>query len=134
VREALIGLLAAAVLAGCGGDDGDGGPPGRVDADRAAAEVTATKVGLDRALAEYRDGDRSAAADRLSDAREDHFAPTVDPLLRARHGALAARLRRSLNDELPRLIEEGVTVSELAARIVEVQAELDDAVVKLRAP
>jgi hypothetical protein len=134
VRAALAGLLAAAILAGCGGDDGAiGGDQGRVDDDRAAAEAGETKIGLDRALEKYREGDRSATAERVEQAREEHFA-LVEPALRDDDAALAAQLHRELYNELPGLIEDGVTVSELAERVAEVEVDLDDAVVKLRAP
>ncbi len=133
MRATLGALLAAAALAGCGDDHDASRPGGYVDADRAAAEAGETKIELDRALAAYRESDRSEAADHVDAAREEHFA-TLDPLLRNTDSRLAARLRRALYDELPGLIDDGVTVSELAERVADVEVDLDDAVVKLRAP
>lgn len=108
-------MLVVASLAGCGGDDGGDG---------SGNPATQTKRGLDRALAAYREGDRTEAGDLVADAREDHFArlePEIDDK------ALARRLHAALYDELPRLIDEGVTVSELAVRLTAVEADIDRA-------
>jgi len=130
-RAALAALLVAVALTGCGGDDAKPGAP--VSADRAAAEASETKLGLDRALARYRDGSRSDAADELSKARSEHFAH-VEPALREVDRALAGSLHAALYADLPGLIDDGETVSRLAEALVDVETDLDEAVVKLRAP
>jgi len=102
-------------------------------ATRAAAEASETKVGLDRALEHYREGDRGAAADVVKSTLSDHFA-LVEPPLRRVDATLAARLHGELVVTLPKLVDEGVTVSQLAQRLADVEVDLDDAVIKLRAP
>jgi hypothetical protein len=129
VRGALPALLAAAVLAGCGGDDGDRASRGATP----DALVSEAKHGLDQALAEYRDGDRDAAAKRLASTRDEDFAG-AERDIRAVDAALAARLHNALYDALPKHIEDGVTVSALAEELADVEVDLDDAVVKLRTP
>ncbi len=115
MRRGLACLLAAALLAGCGGDDGGGG---------GGDAATGTKRGLDRALESYREGDRIEAGERVEQAREEHFA-RLEPGIR--DGTLARRLHAALYEELPRLIDEGVTVSELATRLTAVEADIDRA-------
>jgi hypothetical protein len=132
VRPVVLALVAAAVLAGCGGDDGGGGGPSG-SAATPDALVSEAKHGLDAALAEYRDGDRSAAADRLKQARDDNV-PRFEPALRKIDAPLASRVHRTLYTELPKLIDDGVTVSVLAERLAGAEVDLDDAVVKLRTP
>lgn len=134
-RATVAVLLAVAALAGCGGGDdgGAGATPTNVSADRAAAEASETKTGLDRALERYREGDRVAAADEVRRTREDHFR-LVEVRLRDVDPALTARLIRAMERTLPKAVDDGVTVSQLAERLVDVEADLDDAVVKLRAP
>jgi hypothetical protein len=130
VRAAFAVVLSAAVLAGCGGDDGTAAPSPAATPDALVSEV---KHGLDTALAHYRDGDRSAAAGRLGRARDDNV-PRFEPALRKVDAQLAARVHRALYAELPKLIDDGVTVSVLAERLADAEVDLDDAVVKLRAP
>jgi hypothetical protein len=132
VRALAAAALAVIAVAGCGSDN-DGGGPRRVDDDRAAAEATETKRGLDSALEKYREGDRSAASDRLESARRDHF-DLVEPALREDDAVLASALHLAMYEQLPQAIDEGVTVSALAERLVDVEVDLDSAVVKLRAP
>jgi hypothetical protein len=133
MRAAVVAVLLAAVLAGCGGSGGGGGSGGADTAVRAAAEASETKVGLDRALEHYRQGDRGAAADVLKATRGEHFALVEGPL-RGVDATLAARLHTAMRVTLPKLVDDGVTVSELAQRLADIEVDLDDAVVKLRAP
>jgi hypothetical protein len=109
-------VAAVIALAGCGGDDGGAG---------SGSDATQAKRGLDRALAAYREGDRSEAADEVGRARDEHFS-RVEPTLRDR--ALAKRLHAAFYEDVPRLIEQGVTVSALAARLAAVEEQLDRAV------
>ncbi|HEX6388743.1 MAG TPA: hypothetical protein VFZ89_04845 [Solirubrobacteraceae bacterium] len=114
IRTLAVALVAVA-LAGCGGGDGGGG---------GGDPAVATKRGLDRALEAYREGDRGDAAERFEDTRDDHFS-RLEPELRDER--LARRLHAALYDEVPRLIDEGVTVSALAARLAAIQADIDRA-------
>lgn len=127
-------LVCAAALAGCGdGSDGTADAPRDVSPRQAAAEARATKAGLDRALERYREGDRGAAADAVAATRGEHFA-AVEPALAKVDAVLARRLHAALGTELPKLIDDGVTVSVLARRLVAVERDLDTAAGRLGTP
>ncbi len=130
-RWAVLALLL--VVAGCGGS-GDDGPVGGADSPaRAAAEASEMKTSLDRALEKYREGSRGDASDVFEAGRRDHFSRVEGPLRKV-DAALAASLHTSMFTSIPKAIDEGVTVQELAERLADVEVDLDDATVKLRAP
>ena len=130
----IIALLAAALvpsLAGCG-SDGTGGPEeGSVTPAQAAAEIETIKRLLDRALAQYRLGQVTAADRTAGDAYLEHFEDVEDPLDERDH-ELMEELEHSISTELRDRMKDRAPVGEVATFVAATKRDLDRAASALR--
>lgn len=118
-------LAAAAVASGCGSNDGGSQAAQQESASpqRALAEVGRTRDLLDQALAKLRAGNRAAAAKQVGTAYLEHYEKVEGPL-----GDVAPKLNEALEEGISRKlrtkIKSGAKVSEVAALLKEIRANL----------
>ena len=130
----IIALLAAALvpsLAGCGSDGTGGAEEGSVTPAQAAAEIETIKRLLDRALAQYRLGQMTAAGRTVGDAYLEHFEDVEDPLDERDH-ELMEELEHSISTELRDRMKDRAPVGEVATLVAATKRDLDRAASALR--
>ena len=94
-------------------------------------QITATKAGLDEALAAYQTGDEAKADQLAGDAYLEHFEFVEGPL-DAVDKELTEELEDLIRDDLREAIKAGKPVSEIEAMINEARTKLDEAAQKLQ--
>jgi hypothetical protein len=106
VLTPVLAVVALGVAA-CGDDD-KGGPPAETQstASSATTELAATRRGLESARETYRDGDKTAADEQVSEAYLQHFEH-VESALEARDHELTEELEDGIREELRELIKTG---------------------------
>jgi len=130
----IIALLAAALvlpLAGCGSDGTGEADEGSVTPAQAAAEIETIKRLLDRALAQYRLGQVTAADRTAGDAYLEHFEDVEDPLDERDH-ELMEELEHSISTELRDRMKDRAPVGEVATFVAATKRDLDRAASALR--
>jgi high-affinity iron transporter len=92
-------------FAACGGDD-DSESAGSTSAPSGAAELDATREGLQQARTTYRQGDTAAADEQVSSAYVDHFEQVEGPLEEKDH-ELNEQLEDTIREDLRAAIKSG---------------------------
>jgi hypothetical protein len=134
--SSVVVVAAAGALAACGGDDDAGdGESGSAASPAATAsavrEVGETRDALRAALASYRQGDHAAAEEQVAEAYVSHFEEVEGPL-ETSDPALKERLEEAIGGDLRSAMRAKTAVSEVAAAVREVVADLDRAEAALR--
>ena len=131
MRSAVLtaGLTASLALAACGGDE-QSAPPA-ASASEARSEAAATRVSLQKALAQVKAGDRKAADNTVSEGYLQHFEDVEGPLDKVDH-ELNEKLEDGIKGDLRGKIKSGASVAEVERLIASLDADLKTAEAKLR--
>jgi hypothetical protein len=130
----LVALALAAFALGCGSSDGD--TKSSEEAEHAAtpqqavAEIGEVRSGLQAALASYKAGDRSAAAEQVGDTYLQHFELVEGPLEDV-DGELKEELEDTIREELREQMRDGAPTARVQALVSEIETKLDRAQRKL---
>ena len=123
------GLTVSLALAACGSDD-KSAPPA-ASASEARTEAAATRVSLQKALAQVKAGDRKAADNTVSEGYLQHFEDVEGPLDKIDH-ELNEKLEDGIKGDLRGKIKSGASVAEVERLIASLDADLKTAEAKLR--
>ena len=131
MRSAVLtaGLTASLALAACGGDE-QSAPPA-ASASEARSEAAATRVSLQKALAQVKAGNRKAADNTVSEGYLQHFEDVEGPLDKVDH-ELNEKLEDGIKDDLREKIKSGAPASEVERLVATLDADLATAERKLR--
>lgn len=133
-RAILLPLAVAATLglAACGDDEKDGGAAEhQATPAQAVAKIGKVRTGLDRALATYRSGDKSAAEQQVADAYLEHFELVEGPLGKVDR-ELNKKLEEAISTELRNKMKTGAAEADIAALVADVKRDLAAAEAKLK--
>jgi hypothetical protein len=130
----LLGLVAT--VAACGSDDDSPAAAtategGEVTAEEAVAEIDEIKQMLDEAVAQYRQGDKTAADTTVGDAYLEHFEKVEHPLEERDH-ELMEDLEHRISTEIREEMKNDAPQEEVATLVDETKADLDTAKTKLQ--
>jgi ABC-type phosphate transport system substrate-binding protein len=121
---------AALGLAACGSDSSGKAATGE-SAAVARTEVGKTRDALKAALATYKAGDTTAAADQVAEAYVSHFEDVEAPLDKKDH-ALKERLEKAISSGLRAHMKAKEPATAVAREVAAVVADLDKAEAALR--
>jgi hypothetical protein len=130
-------LTALALAFAACGDDSSSSSSAPAAEDTAAAQSAAlreageTRDALKGALATYKQGDKTAAEEQVSEAYLQHFEEVEGPLEKADH-ELNAKLEDAIREELRADIRAGRPAAEIEQSIDAITADLDRAEALLR--
>jgi hypothetical protein len=133
-RTFLLPLAAAAALGltACGDDDKDSEAAEHSSTPaQAVAEIGEVRSALDRALATYKAGDRTAAQEQMANAYLEHFEKVEGPLEKVDH-ELMEDLEGEISMGIRNRMKTGAPGGEIAAQIADVKRELATAEAKLK--
>jgi hypothetical protein len=129
-----IAVSSGFALAACGSDDKTSSSAATTIEDAAPAEVLteieAVKAGLDKAVAQVKAGDSTAAEETVSDTYVDHFEKVEGPLDKVDH-ELNEELEEAISTDLRKEISDGAPAAKVGKHVDEIKADLDTAAEKL---
>ena len=132
IRNIVLALAAVSALAvtACG-DDEKKTQSAETTPAAAIEEANKTSVGLTTALKTYKDGDKAAAEEQVSETYLQHFELVEGPLDEVDH-ELNEELEGAINEELRNEIKGGAKPAEVQKLVDEIKTDLDSAESKLK--
>ena len=132
IRNIVLALAAVSALAvpACG-DDEKKAQSAETTPAAAIEEANKTSVGLTTALKTYKDGDKAAAEEQVSETYLQHFELVEGPLEEVDH-ELNEELEEAISTDLRGKVADGAPAAEVRRLVADIKADLETAERKLK--